>query len=443
MSTSKYLDYDGLIYYHSKIKGLLNTKVNKQEGKGLSTNDFTDAYKTKLDGIAAGAEVNVQSNWNEDDNSSDAYIQNKPNLSTVATSGSYNDLTDKPTIGNATLTIQKNSTTIDTFTANATSNKTINITVPTSAADINALPASTKYGASLSMTIDDTYKAVTNPTGNPKTQGWFERTGTSPNYTYVPTEDTSVQSGKTYYTAPTYVVTTALKDQDGNNLGSSQTIDLPLESVVVSGSYDSQNKMVILTLQDGSTIAFSVADLVSGLQTEITSSNKLASDLVDDTNQTHKFVTSSQITKLNGLQDIKTIGNNLTLSSAGRLDATDTTYSPFTGADGTNAGSNGLVPAPAATDNTKFLKGDGTWASVMSDLPIASATTLGGIKVGTNLTINATTGVLSAVQPTIDTTFTTTGTNAVTAAGTYTWISNNLPTVAITNAEIDTIIAGS
>ena len=185
MSTSKYLDYDGLIYYHSKIKGLLNTKVNKQEGKGLSTNDFTDAYKTKLDGIAAGAEVNVQSNWNEDDNSSDAYIQNKPNLSTVATSGSYNDLTDKPTIGNATLTIQKNSTTIDTFTANATSNKTINITVPTSAADINALPASTKYGASLSMTIDDTYKAVTNPTGNPKTQGWFERTGTSPNYTYV------------------------------------------------------------------------------------------------------------------------------------------------------------------------------------------------------------------------------------------------------------------
>ena len=84
-----------------------------------------------------------------------------------------------------------------------------------------------------------------------------------------------------------------------------------------------------------------------------------------------------------------------------------------------------------------------TWASVMSDLPIASATTLGGIKVGTNLTINATTGVLSAVQPTIDTTFTTTGTNAVTAAGTYTWISNNLPTVAITNAEIDTIIAGS
>lgn len=38
--------------------------------------------------------------------------------------------------------------------------------------------------------------------------------------------------------------------------------------------------------------------------------------------------------------------------------------SVMTGADGTNAGAKGLVPAPSATDNTKYLKGDGTWASV-------------------------------------------------------------------------------
>ena len=36
----------------------------------------------------------------------------------------------------------------------------------------------------------------------------------------------------------------------------------------------------------------------------------------------------------------------------------------MTGADGTNAGTAGYVPAPAATDNTKYLKGDGTWADV-------------------------------------------------------------------------------
>jgi hypothetical protein len=55
----KYLDYDGLVYYHSKVKTALGNKVDKVSGKGLSTNDFTNAYKTKLDGIATGAQVNV------------------------------------------------------------------------------------------------------------------------------------------------------------------------------------------------------------------------------------------------------------------------------------------------------------------------------------------------------------------------------------------------
>jgi hypothetical protein len=98
-------------------------KVDKVDGKGLSTNDYTTAEKNKLTGIAAGAEVNVQSDWNITDTSSDAFIKNKPtkisdftndsgfitgvdwsgvtgkpDFATVATSGSYNDLTNKPTI---------------------------------------------------------------------------------------------------------------------------------------------------------------------------------------------------------------------------------------------------------------------------------------------------------------------------------------------------------
>ena len=60
-------------------------------------------------------------------------------LKTVAFSGSYNDLTDQPTIptvNNATLTIQKNGTNVQTFTANASANKTANITVPTKMSDL-------------------------------------------------------------------------------------------------------------------------------------------------------------------------------------------------------------------------------------------------------------------------------------------------------------------
>ena len=44
-------------------------------------NNFTTAEKNKLSGIEAGAEVNVQANWNETDSTSDAYIQNKPTIS--------------------------------------------------------------------------------------------------------------------------------------------------------------------------------------------------------------------------------------------------------------------------------------------------------------------------------------------------------------------------
>jgi hypothetical protein len=49
----------------------------------------------------------------------------------------------------------------------------------------------------------------------------------------------------------------------------------------------------------------------------------------------------------------------------------------FTGSNGTNAGTAGLVPLPAATDNTKFLKGDGSWA----DTPSASLS-IGTVQTG-------------------------------------------------------------
>lgn len=139
----------------TEVYNAIATKVDKVEGKGLSTNDYVTADKTKvtninevveaaaknitatdisitldkrnlvtnaveniklnlpasttalaglmlpadkikLNGIAAGAEVNVNADWNATEG--DALILNKPTLATVATSGSYNDLTEKPTI---------------------------------------------------------------------------------------------------------------------------------------------------------------------------------------------------------------------------------------------------------------------------------------------------------------------------------------------------------
>ena len=54
----------------------LANKVDVVAGKGLSTNDYTTTEKNKLAGIATGAEVNVNADWNA--TSGDAQILNKP-----------------------------------------------------------------------------------------------------------------------------------------------------------------------------------------------------------------------------------------------------------------------------------------------------------------------------------------------------------------------------
>lgn len=69
---------------------------------GTTNKVYTATEQTKLAGIATGAEVNVNADWNAV--SGDAHILNKPTLSTVATSGSYTDLSNKPTIPTVDLT---------------------------------------------------------------------------------------------------------------------------------------------------------------------------------------------------------------------------------------------------------------------------------------------------------------------------------------------------
>lgn len=51
--------------------------VFKEAGKGLSSNDFTDAEQAKLTGIAEGAEVNVQADLLQDDDLQDDFVKNK------------------------------------------------------------------------------------------------------------------------------------------------------------------------------------------------------------------------------------------------------------------------------------------------------------------------------------------------------------------------------
>lgn len=90
---------------------ILNKPANLvQDASYVHTDEnFTSAEKTKLSGIEAGAQVNVQADWTEADTSSDAYIQNKPSLAAVATSGDYADLSNTPTIPAAQVNADWNS----------------------------------------------------------------------------------------------------------------------------------------------------------------------------------------------------------------------------------------------------------------------------------------------------------------------------------------------
>lgn len=65
----------------------------------------------------------------------------------------------------------------------------------------------------------------------------------------------------------TYIVTLKLISKDGTVL-STGSIDLPLESVVVGGSYDAETKSIVLTLNNGQTISIPVADLIDGLASQ-------------------------------------------------------------------------------------------------------------------------------------------------------------------------------
>lgn len=75
------LRVNGAATVPTKTSDLVNDSDFVSDASYVHTdNNYTSAEKTKLSGIAAGAEVNVQANWNESNSSSDAFIKNKPTI---------------------------------------------------------------------------------------------------------------------------------------------------------------------------------------------------------------------------------------------------------------------------------------------------------------------------------------------------------------------------
>ena len=112
-------DYDEL-YNKPQING--HTLEGNKTGDQLGLQDEINDLDTIRSGAAKGASA-VQ----------------PYDLARVATTGSYNDLINKPsipTVNDGTLTIQRNGSTIASFTANSSINRTANISVPTATSQL-------------------------------------------------------------------------------------------------------------------------------------------------------------------------------------------------------------------------------------------------------------------------------------------------------------------
>lgn len=219
-----------------------------------------------------------------------------------------------PTVNDATLTIQKNGSTVNTFTANASSNVTANITVPTKTSDL------------------------TNDSG---------------------------------YTTNTGTITSV--KMNGSTVSSSGEADLGT---------------VITSHQD-----------ISGKQDKIDSSHKLSSDLVDDTNKTNKFVTTSEKSTWSGKQDAITSSNKLsytllkdtptipTVNNATlTIQKNGTTVNTFTANASSNVTANITVPTKTSdlTNDSGYTTNTGTITSVKMNGSTVSSS--GEADLGTVLT---------------------------------------------------------
>lgn len=403
-------------------------------------NNFTTAEKNKLAGIAAGAEVNVQSDWNQTNSSADDFIKNKPTIPTktsdltndsgfisslpiasasalgaikvgtnlsiaadgtlsadaqsitvdsalsststnpvenrvintalgakantadladVATSGDYDDLLNKPTIptvNNATLTIQRNGTTVDTFTANASQDKSVNIVVPTATSDLTndsgfltSIPtasASTlggiKVGAGLSIT-----DGVLSTTGGGVADAveWTNVLNRPTNVSYW-TNDAG------YITSAALPTATSDLTNDGSDGTSTYVEADELATVATSGSYnDLSNKPTIPTVNDA-TITIQRNSATVDSFTVNASQNKSinivvptkTSDLTNDSN----FATTAQIpTKTSDLT------NDGSDNTAQYLETDETAYAtasiPYAKVDSTSTATAFTATVPGIT----------------------------------------------------------------------------------------------
>lgn len=160
-------------------------------------------------------------------------------------------------------------------------------------------------------------------------------------------------------------------------------------SATATANKSTTNGNTYLNLMDNTTVRDSHKIVGSGGTT--VTSDASGTITIDSTTYTHPTYTAQ--TGKPTANQTPTFGTTFTISqvtsdATGHVTAmTDHTVkipdTVFGGATASGAGSNGLVPAPASGDNTKFLKGDGTWGkpsmTIMTGASTSAAGTAGAV----------------------------------------------------------------
>ena len=374
----------------------LNNKVDKVEGKGLSTEDYTTAEKEKL------ATLN---NYNDTEVKADIFkLQSdvstaKENISTL-----QEDVTGvEGNVSTLTQSVSTLDTTVDGLNTKVEGLETDVTELQGTVSDVEETVGTLQ--TNLNNKVDKVQgKGLST---NDFTNQYKTKLDGLNNY-----DDTTVKQDITELQTDV----NALETTVGNHTKSIETNTTDITTL----------KGNVQTLQ---TNLGNKVDKVTGkgLSTEdytTTEKNKLAGIEANANNYT---LPKASGTVLGGIK----IGNNLNIDENGVVSATDTntTYTTMKGATSSTAGTSGLVPAPQQGQQNSFLKGDGTWGTVESaaygeatqdqsglmsandkkkldnieanannyTLPVATTTRLGGVKAGNNITISGD-GTISATD---------------------------------------------
>ena len=323
----------------------LNNKVDKVDGKGLSTCDFTNEEKAKLSSIPSDAEANVQSDWNETDTTSDAFILNKPTSMPASDVQAWAKADEKPSYTATEVGALPDTTEIPTestvsswgFTKNTGTYSKPESGIPKTDLEASVQTSLGKADTALQehqsledyVRTNDSRLSDARPASDVKA---WAKADTKPTYTAsevgaLPADtDLSVYALATEsgydlglsLNSSTYEMTLELKNKAGTVL-STKTIDFPIESMVVNATYT--EGVITLTLQNGTTLDVDISAIVGGLvndsftiagidmKDDITSEElKTAlgvpsslSELSEDT--THRTVTDAEKSSWNAKQE--------------------------------------------------------------------------------------------------------------------------------------------